>query len=497
MKSTTEIKYKYACDSKNQVVYIGDLEKTDAIKQEVFTCISCENLLIPKLGKIRQKHFAHKYVQNCSGETYLHRLAKLVFVQEYQSCLDRKEPFYIELAIERECNAYEKHFGKLCRLESLDKKFDLTKRYVKIDLEKKDGDFIPDILLSNESGTKKIFVEIAVAHRITDKKAQSLVEIIEIRIKNEEDILWIRQRSIRQRDPKIKLVNFEIKPEQGNLCNGRNCPENMGLFQVYQNGKSILTWQSLPKTYSLLERRESNFLYYKVVSSDKEYARSDEYIKNVIDAYNGKIAIRNCFLCRYHGDNWSYYDEDRPIFCKFLKIKCNSNQASACQYYRPDSKYFPKEINTIREKENLEEEIPEEAIPEKKNTYIGQDSPRDTSEITPFFLVLESGSSYLLNVVSFNSLVEKFGHKILYYKTVDFEESSSWRNEYKKNVINAYNGNISVKSCFLCRHHREYKSRENKYISISCGFLGIKCNANEALECEHYEPVPRYLPGQS
>ncbi len=180
-----------------------------------------------------------------------------------------------------------------------------------------------------------------------------------------------------------------------------------------------------------------------------------------------------------------------------MKIKCNSNQASACQYYRPDPKYFSKEINIIREKENLEEEITEEAIPEKENTYIGQYSHRDTSEITPFFVVLESGSSYLLNVVSFNSLVEKLGHKILYYKTVDFEESSSWRNEYKKNVINAYNGNISVKSCFLCRHHREYKSRENKYISISCGFLGIKCNANEALECEHYEPVPRYLPGQS
>jgi hypothetical protein len=159
MKSTTEIKYKYARNSENRIVYIEELEKTNDIKQEVFTCISCGNLLIPKLGKIRQKHFAHKYVQNCSKETYLHRLAKLVFAQEYQLCLDRKEPFYIELEIGRRCNAYEKDFGKVCRLKSIYKTFDLSKRYVKVDVEKKDGDFVPDILLSNELGTKRYLLK--------------------------------------------------------------------------------------------------------------------------------------------------------------------------------------------------------------------------------------------------------------------------------------------------------------------------------------------------
>jgi hypothetical protein len=481
MKSITGIKYKYARNSENRIVYIEDLERTDDIKQEVFTCISCGNLLIPKLGKIRQKHFAHKYVQNCSEETYLHRLAKLVFAQEYQSCLDRKEPFYIELEIGRRCNAYEKYFGKVCCLESIYKTFDLTKRYVKLDVEKKDGDFVPDILISNKLGTKKIFIEIAVTHQITQKKVQSKLEIIEIRIKNEEDILSLRQRIIRQEDPKIKLVNFEIKPEQGNICNGQNCAEKIGLFQVYKNGKSILTWQSLPKTYFLIERRKHSFLDYKVISSDKEYARNDEYKKNVIDAYNAKIAIKNCFLCRYHGDNWSYYDEDLPIFCKFLKIKCNSNHASACQYYRPDPKCFPEEVNIS---------------PEERNICKGQDSPIDAPVSANFFLVLKSGSSFLLDLSSFNFLAERIEYKFLYYQSVNFGENYSWRDEYKKNVVNAYNANIPIKNCFLCRHHREYKFGHNKDVTISCNFLKIKCDANEASMCEYYQSDPNCFPQQ-
>jgi len=481
MKSTTGIKYKYARNSENRIVYIEELERTNDIKQEVFTCISCGNLLIPKLGKIRQKHFAHKYVQNCSEETYLHRLAKLVFAHEYQLCLGRKEPFYIELEIARRCNAYEKHFGKVCCLESISKTFDLTKRYVKIDVEKKDGDFVPDILLSNELGTKKIFIEIAVTHQITQKKVQSKLEIIEISIKNEEDILSIRERIIRQKDPKIKLVNFDIKPEQGDICNGRNCPEKVGLFQVYKNGKSILTWQSLPKTYFLIKIRKDSFLYYKVISCDKEYARSDEYKKNVIDAYKAKIAIKNCFLCRYHGDNWSYYDENLPIFCKFLKIRCSSNHASACQYYRPDPKCFPEEINIS---------------PDERNSCNGQNSPIDVPVNAKFFLVLESGSSFLLDLFSFTSLAKIIKYKFLYYKSVDFDENCSWRNEYKKNVVNAYNANIPIKNCFLCHHHREYNSCHNKYITISCSFLKIKCEANEASRCEYYQPNPKCFPKQ-
>ncbi|MBD1882166.1 competence protein CoiA family protein [Coleofasciculus sp. FACHB-T130] len=343
MKSTNKIKYKYAYGAKNQVLYIGDLQRTEVIKNKAFTCISCGNTLIPKLGEIRQKHFAHKHIQNCSQETYLHRLGKLIFAQEYQSCLNKNEPFYIELRIDRRCNAYEKQLGRICQLNTINKTFDLTKRYIKLDLETKNDEFIPDILLSDISETKNLFIEIAVTHKITDKKAQSKFQIIEIAIESEDDILFIKQHIIRQSNPKIKLVNFEIKPEQGEIC-GRNCSESMGLFMVYKNGKSILTWGSLSKAYSILEKHKNIISYYKIISPNKVYLSSYEYKRSLVDAYNAKIAIKNCFLCRYHGDSWFYSNEEEPIFCKFLKIKCNSNHASECQYFRPDPECFPMQI---------------------------------------------------------------------------------------------------------------------------------------------------------
>jgi len=343
MKSSTSIKYKYAFNSKKQVVYVKELQRSTDTKNEVFTCISCENILIPKLGEVKQKHFAHKHVQNCSEETYLHKLAKLIFEQEYNASLSESKPFYIELKIDRRCNAHQNYFGKTCRLESINRHIDLTKRYKKISLETRIDEFIPDILLSNMTRDKMLFIEIAVTHRITDKKAEAKFPIIEVNIETEEDLSFIKERVFSLSNPKIKLINFNIKLEEGKLCGDFECPEKVGIFRVYKNGKSILTWESLPKAKSLIESQSKNsFLYHKVINRDEPYSLSDEYKKNLIDAYNSNIEIKNCFLCRYHGKNQSCYDDDKkPIFCKFLKISCNSNRASECQYYRPDQKNFP------------------------------------------------------------------------------------------------------------------------------------------------------------
>lgn len=346
MESKNTIRYKYALNSEKQTVYIGELERTPDLKNQVFTCISCEKLLIPRLGKIRQKHFAHKYVDNCSEETYLHRLVKTLFVQEYQKCLDSQIPFHLELDIDQICNTYESNLGITCELESIKKVFDLTKRYTSVFLETREGEFIPDILLSNDSGSKKLFVEIAVTHSLTEKKANSSFNIIEIQIESESDVDFIHQRLIKQSDPKVKLINFQIIPDIKNQCPEQKCPNEMGLFVVYKSHKSIMIWESLTQVYSRLQNQKSSIIYYEICPQLKGYCNfSDEYKQRVVNAHLKRIQIKNCFLCRYHGENWSF-DEENSIFCKFLKIKCNSNHAAECNYYKPDPKCFP-EIDDI------------------------------------------------------------------------------------------------------------------------------------------------------
>jgi CRISPR/Cas system endoribonuclease Cas6 (RAMP superfamily) len=60
-----------------KIISISEVKKGNDSK---YFCISCGNELIPKMGVIREHHFAHKNKQEnkilCSEETYLHRLGK-------------------------------------------------------------------------------------------------------------------------------------------------------------------------------------------------------------------------------------------------------------------------------------------------------------------------------------------------------------------------------------------------------------------------------------
>jgi hypothetical protein len=219
MVDKSVIKYKYAKNEQEEIVFIEDLENTPSVRKEEFRCISCKNILIPKLGKIRQKHFSHKHLSDCSGETYLHRLAKELFAQEYRLCLNQGKPFEIELAIPEYCKKYQEKFGQQCNLRITRKLFDLTTRYKKIDLEKKDGDFIPDITLANEAETDKLYIEIAVTHEISDSKMRSGSKIIEIKIETEEDIFFVRDHVIRTCDKVNFLASIIVSVSFGHARN--------------------------------------------------------------------------------------------------------------------------------------------------------------------------------------------------------------------------------------------------------------------------------------
>jgi len=73
------VKYQYAFDQKGQVIFIYDLTK-DSLIVNKFKCISCGNEIIARLGRLKKKHFAHKEIVTCSGETYIHQLGKQLFM---------------------------------------------------------------------------------------------------------------------------------------------------------------------------------------------------------------------------------------------------------------------------------------------------------------------------------------------------------------------------------------------------------------------------------
>jgi uncharacterized protein with PIN domain len=48
MVDKSVIKYKYAKNEQEEIVFIEDLENTPSVRKEEFRCISCKNILIPK-----------------------------------------------------------------------------------------------------------------------------------------------------------------------------------------------------------------------------------------------------------------------------------------------------------------------------------------------------------------------------------------------------------------------------------------------------------------
>ncbi|MFH7241618.1 MAG: competence protein CoiA family protein [Spirulina sp.] len=328
-----KIKYSYAWDNLKKLVFVGDLENSTETRKREFTCISCGNLLIPKLGKIKQKHFAHKNICDCSFETYLHLLAKEIFLIEYNKCLDNNIPFYVEVLVETYCDANKEDFNLTCELGSKSQKYDITKKYKKIQKEVEVDGFIPDLLLSTPDNKEKLFIEIFVTHKSTENKIKSGFNIIEIQIKSEDDIDLLRSRVLSEQE-NINFYGFNIKPVRTVCAGDLGCPHKKRIFNVFENGKSICITHGLPGVSTFLKRiTQTNIIYYEIIDFDY-YWDGEDYVKKVIEVYGKGIPIRNCYLCRYQGDNHRWDNEGKPIFCRFLKIRCNSNQASECQYFR-------------------------------------------------------------------------------------------------------------------------------------------------------------------
>ena len=328
------IMYRYAMDNKGQVVDICNLADTSEVRKTSYTCISCNRSVVPVLGKVRQKHFRHIEALECNGETYLHNLSKRLFFQTYKQCLSENIPFYIELLKPCKCIQCEKDFGIICSIKGKLEKFSLIEYFTDVFLETQCDGFIPDVLLLGKDG-EKIFIEFAVTHIASEEKINFQNRIIELTIIDEDSLLPILSRYFSQTNEQLEFYNFnpsEIIIESNPIC------ENEFLFFVLKkNGAAQI---SLLKPRNLKQKlNNGNIVFYKRVSLEKSTI-DKVYIKEVIDAFQSKKKVMNCFLCRYHALNKNRFYDSRPIFCKFLKQVFTSTYAVSCEYFRPDPKVF-------------------------------------------------------------------------------------------------------------------------------------------------------------
>jgi hypothetical protein len=155
------IKYQYALDSKtDQLTDVEELERKHPRRD--FTCLGCGNVVIPIMGEKQRKHFRHKVDKksSCSGETYWHRLTKRAFYKLYKETCSKGLGFMIEYSADNFCTGHKTDNLTPCPLDTSLVKFDLTKYYPNIKMEKRVDNFIPDLLLTSEDDRHRLFVEI-------------------------------------------------------------------------------------------------------------------------------------------------------------------------------------------------------------------------------------------------------------------------------------------------------------------------------------------------
>ena len=87
--------YSYAFDSEWRLIHIDD-----AIKGKEYRCPNCKEIMIVRKGKERKKHYAHKNTENCSYETYLHKIAK----RRICECFNESAHFMIQCQSKLRCN---------------------------------------------------------------------------------------------------------------------------------------------------------------------------------------------------------------------------------------------------------------------------------------------------------------------------------------------------------------------------------------------------------
>lgn len=325
-----EIQYRFALDEHGQPVDVMALQRTAVGPNEVFKCVACGGHLIPKLGEIKTKHFAHKNLTlNCARETYLHQLSKKTFHSEYVKCLEKREPFYLIRSEPLTCDHFETRFGYTCaRTET--KHYDLTRYFDKISVEQHHNGFVADVLLQSSKTGEVLFIEFAVTHKCDEEKLKGGFRIIEYFVEDETHLESIKAHRFAAGGKHVSLHNFRAQTGKRSVCSGK-CTETLNVFVIYGSKKSILL--QLAPHEDMRSQLKGDVRHFEVLG--KAGGDRNQYIslyrQKVRESYFKNIPIRNCFVCRYHGGD----GVENAVFCKVHKRSVGSNQAVECSKYRP------------------------------------------------------------------------------------------------------------------------------------------------------------------
>lgn len=212
-KASREVQYPYAFDESDNLVFIEDIKK-DTRHDHSYHCPNCGHSMLPRLGDHNAHCFAHSENQACEGESYIHKIAKIILVARFN---DRSRPFTVRFKTKHVCRkkAVCKHFSQfMCEHKRMDE-FDLHQEYdlpacEEVRLRCSSGEeFQPDVIIkSSKEKHAPIYLEVYHKHKCSPQKLESGQHIIEIRVKDWEELLNLDSLSFDESD-RVSFYNFK------------------------------------------------------------------------------------------------------------------------------------------------------------------------------------------------------------------------------------------------------------------------------------------------
>lgn len=207
------IQYPFACDEQGALVSVHDIQREHRY-EHMYTCPECGKTLRPRLGEKNAKHFYHSDGQACGIESYLHRIAKLIFAARINSTnTPFKVSFQRRVICEdhKICPAYKQHlcsYIEPCAID-LAAEYDLPAE-IEPKIEGLEDIYRPDVCIkSSNPEFKDIFLEVWYKHKSSEKKIHSGHRIIEFHIKSEDQLLDLLFRNEFKESADIIFYNFE------------------------------------------------------------------------------------------------------------------------------------------------------------------------------------------------------------------------------------------------------------------------------------------------
>lgn len=181
------IRFHNAVDTDGKVINIKEVTRENRARQ--YFCIGCGAEMSAVLGEKREHHFRHKEA-HCSWESYLHQLSKKRLKERFDKQEEFNISYYVEYVCEKSdgCRLGLLHSKQSCNRREL-RTVDLKRMYDTCEEEVCYNSFRADLMLSNskQPDRKPLFLEISVTHDCEPEKLALGIEIIELKITDEDD----------------------------------------------------------------------------------------------------------------------------------------------------------------------------------------------------------------------------------------------------------------------------------------------------------------------